>query len=97
MRLDLWMHDVRYAIRQLRKSPGFTLQAIITLALGVGANPTVFSMINGLLLRPLAVPSSNRLVVLGMDGNFPSATTAFPSRSSAASSPVTMPSRMSCL
>jgi predicted permease len=78
LRLDLWMHDVRYAIRQLRKSPGFTFTAIITLALGVGANTTVFSMINGLLLRPLAVPSSNRLVVLGMDGNFPQRNYSFP-------------------
>jgi predicted permease len=78
LRLDLWMHDVRYAMRQLRKSPGFTFTAIITLALGVGANTTVFSMINGLLLRPLAVPSSNRLVVLGMDGNFPQRNYSFP-------------------
>ncbi len=69
LRLELWMHDVRYAMRQLRKSPGFTCTAIITLALGVGANTTVFSMINGLLLRPLAVPASDRLAVLGMDVN----------------------------
>ena len=72
------MQDVRYAMRQLRKSPGFTFTAIITLALGVGANTTVFSMINGLLLRPLAVPASNRLVVLGIDGNFPQRNYSFP-------------------
>ena len=78
LRLELWMHDVRYAMRQLRKSPGFTFTAIITLALGVGANTTVFSMINGLLLRPLAVPSSDQLVVLGTDGSFPQRNYSFP-------------------
>lgn len=78
LRLELWVQDVRYAMRQLRQSPGFTFTAIITLALGVGANTTVFSMINGLLLRPLAVPSSNRLVVFGMDGNFPKRNYSFP-------------------
>jgi predicted permease len=78
LRLELWLHDVRYAMRQLRKSPGFTFTAIITLALGVGANTTVFSMINGLLLRPLAVPASNRLVVLGMDSDGPRRGYSFP-------------------
>jgi predicted permease len=78
LRLELWMHDIRYAMRQLRKSPGFTCTAIITLALGVGANTTVFSMINALLIRPLAVPASDRLVVFGMDGNFPQRNYGFP-------------------
>ena len=63
--------DVSFSLRVLRKSPGFTLVAILTLALGVGANTTVFSMINGLLLRPLAVPESNRLAVLGIDRGRP--------------------------
>ena len=78
LRLELWLHDVRYAMRQLRKSPGFTFTAIITLALGVGANTTVFSMINGLLLRPLAVPASDRLAVLGLDGDGPQRNYSFP-------------------
>ena len=59
--------DVRFATRLLSRTPGFTAVALLTLALGVGANTTVFSLINGLLLRPLAVPQSDRLAVLGID------------------------------
>src|SRR5579862_2414142 len=69
--LENLMRDVSYATRVLRHSPGFTAVAVITLALGVGANTTVFSMINGLLLRPLPVPASNRLCVLGIERGGP--------------------------
>jgi predicted permease len=56
--------DVRFSFRLLRKSPGFTAVALITLALGVGANTSVFSLINALLFRPLAVPHADQLAVL---------------------------------
>ena len=61
------LRDLKVALRQLRKSPGFTITAIVTLALGIGANAVVFSVLNALVLRPLNVPHAENLYMVQRD------------------------------
>jgi macrolide transport system ATP-binding/permease protein len=63
--LEFFVEDIRYALRQLRKSPGFALTAILTLALGIGANTAIFTLVEGILLRSLPVSDPARLYRIG--------------------------------
>jgi putative ABC transport system permease protein len=80
--LDELAADVRYSLRMIRRQPGFALIVVLLVAIGVGANTAIFSLVNAILLRPLAYPSADRLVVVRT--SIPAMTRSYPSVPAAA-------------
>jgi len=65
--LESFLSDLKFTLRRLLKSPGFTLTVLLTLAIGIGANTAVFTVVDSILLKPLPYPDSDRLVSLWLD------------------------------
>src|SRR3954469_7678666 len=67
--MSIFWKDVRYGVRMLMRRPGFTLVAVLTLALGIGANTAIFSVVNAVLIRPIPYPNGERMVTIwGVQG-----------------------------